>query len=677
MAMRVAIIGGGITGLAAARLLRAQQIAVTLIDRGFPFGGRLRSERVDIPGFGRATFDPGPVILGPARYKGCKDAPVGLPPVPLQPVLFPAAEGVLRTIPVAHFGTGVEPDDSIPEVVTTVAGGAQSLIENLLPRGYDEYLGILTNTEVMSLETAGLGWRIRTRETDGSTCDSDAMGTVFADAILLTQPVPEALGLLDHSGVELSDAIRDDLGPIQYTHGLALMAAFQGPNRMPPDGLVAFSDSPLTWLIDNHCIGASPVGTTLTALADPMWARDHWGEPDDVIAKRLLPLVGSWAEGERLWYGVRRWEYHQPTQRVRMPFTEGLDSPPLVVAGDAFAGYVANPLDAAYTSATHAVSHLCRSLGRIARSRSRSRQALKTPSRITLEVSVSSPDEAADAVAGGADRLFLSAAPEVGGLTPTLDTFLGVRRAANAQAGQGAAEIPITVLLRPRLGGCDYAAGEFDQMRRDARRLLASGANGIAFGVLSNRGGDIRVDAARCQRLVRMAHSRGREAVFHRAFDWISDRRVGLQDLLAIECDRVVTSGGRRLAIDGLSELETMVCYAGWDIEIVAAGGITPETVGCVVSGSRSRHVLAGLRRPGWDQPASAKVVLGRVVGAAGYRVMDLNLVAATEAVLRGIDLAPSRQGKRPHFVTGELAGSDPLSPHSLPVNRIRWENFD
>jgi hypothetical protein len=157
-----------------------------------------------------------------------------------------------------------------------------------------------------------------------------------------------------------------------------------------------------------------------------------------------------------------------------------------VLAGDAFAGYVANPLDAAYTSATHAVARLCRVLGRVARSRSR--PAPRTPSRITLEVSVASPDEAADAVVNGADRLFLAAALEVGGLTPTVDTLRGVRRAADRAAGRENRRVPVTVLLHPRLGGCAYSAGEFDQMRRDARRLLAAGADGIAFGVLTTRG---------------------------------------------------------------------------------------------------------------------------------------------------------------------------------------------
>jgi copper homeostasis protein len=126
--------------------------------------------------------------------------------------------------------------------------------------------------------------------------------------------------------------------------------------------------------------------------------------------------------------------------------------------------------------------------------------------------------------------------------------------------------------------------------------------------------------------------------VFHRAFDLVTDRRVGLQDLIAAGCDRVVTSGGRRLALDGLSELDAAVRYGGWDIEVVAAGGISPGTVGCVVRESGCRHVLVAARRPGCDRPASARVVLGRAGGGIDYQVTDPGLVRATAAALRRVE---------------------------------------
>jgi copper homeostasis protein CutC len=44
--------------------------------------------------------------------------------------------------------------------------------------------------------------------------------------------------------------------------------------------------------------------------------------------------------------------------------------------------------------------------------------------------------------------------------------------------------------------------------------------------------------------------------------------------LIALGFDRVITSGGWKLAIDGVSNLASDVAYAGRDIHVVAAGGI-------------------------------------------------------------------------------------------------------
>ena len=66
--------------------------------------------------------------------------------------------------------------------------------------------------------------------------------------------------------------------------------------------------------------------------------------------------------------------------------------------------------------------------------------------RFTLEIAVSTPEEAVAAVRAGADRLELAAALELGGLTPSLGVFERVRELV---------DVPVWVLLRPRPGGFD------------------------------------------------------------------------------------------------------------------------------------------------------------------------------------------------------------------------------
>lgn len=613
MPMHVAVVGGGLTGLVAARALRARDIAVTLIDRGGLLGGRLRPTTVDIPAAGRATLDPVPLFLGPTGYPTDDPrAPVGLPALALR-----AANGAhgftgpVRRTPVVHLST----EGNQPLVSQfTVPGGARALLDQLVPRWGDDHLKHLPWTEATAIERDGTGWRVRTRESAAAGGDRRATASVLADAVLLTQPVPAALDLLSAGSTPCHEAVTDEARRVRYSRTLVLTAVYRGRSLLPA-GPLAVSDSPVALIFDNGATGASAVGPALTAVASETWAAEHWHESDEELARQLLALVSPWADGELVWHAVRRHEHYRAGERPRMPFAVASDSPSLVLAGDGFAGYVRNPFDAAYTSALHATDHIGRELRRVARATNRA--VPRTPTKPVLEVAVSSECEARAAVENGADRLLVLAAPEVGGLTPTLDTVLSVRRVARRAGKRLGRSIPVTVLLRPRLGECDYTWDEFEQMTRDAKRFLKARADGIAFGALSDRGGETRVDADACRPLVALAHRFGKEAVFHRAFDGLKDRRTGLHDLIALGFDRVVTAGRWTLALDDTAELAADVAYAGWDIEVVVTGGVTAATAGAVVRETHCRHLLGGFREPRASNNRRTPDRLGRSLARA------------------------------------------------------------
>ena len=612
-----------------------------MIAPSFPFGDRFRSERVDLPGGSRMVLNPRPVVLGPARYdRDHPDAPLGFPPFGLRSDEFTPEElRALRSFPILCLTSGPEPAPP-PIWGMTVTGGARELIDRFLPRGCDEHSALLTGAEVVALQADERGWRVRVRECGGPESGDRPVRTERADAVLLTQPVPEVRALLDASDVVAPHTLAEELRSIRYERALTVYVVSPGASNMP-GGVISLSDSPLSMVFENRPSCPLPTGsavTALTAVVNPDWAAAHWDESDEEIARRLLPIVASWAGGELVWHRVRRWPHGRALGRVRMPFAEVTDAPPLVIAGEAFAGYVSNPLDAAYTSATHSVTHLCRALGRVARAAGR--RTPRTPTSTVVEVAVSSAAEATLAIKNGADRLLLLAAPEVGGLTPSLDTFLAVRRAADAGAEPGQ-RIPVTVMLRPRLGDCVYDRDEVAQLERDARRFLLVGADGIAFGALTLRGAETRVDANACRALVELARGRGKEAVFHRAFDAVRDRRTGLQDLIALKFDRVITAGRWKLAADSVSDLAMDVAYAGWDIDVVVAGGIGAEVAGYVVTETGCPGVLLGLHRP-----SSGRIA---IAGSAftGYRHTppDGARVAATVTALRTAERGDSPDG--------------------------------
>ncbi|MCC7293101.1 MAG: copper homeostasis protein CutC [Phycisphaerales bacterium] len=206
-------------------------------------------------------------------------------------------------------------------------------------------------------------------------------------------------------------------------------------------------------------------------------------------------------------------------------------------------------------------------------------------SRVILEIAVDSVVDALAAEACGADRLELCARLDVGGLTPRLETFQAVR--------QGVA-CPVLVMIRCRAGGFVYAEDELEQMAGDAAALRGRGADGFVFGALTTEG---EVDARACRRLV--AASRGRPAVFHRAFDEARDPFAALEALVSLGFSRVLTSGRSACAADAeaLTLLRRLREQAGGRIEILPGGGVRPHHVEAIVAATGCTQVHSSARR--------------------------------------------------------------------------------
>jgi copper homeostasis protein len=219
-----------------------------------------------------------------------------------------------------------------------------------------------------------------------------------------------------------------------------------------------------------------------------------------------------------------------------------------------------------------------------------------TQQRILLETAVASVEDALAAQTGGADRLELSAALALGGVTPSLGTLIEVKKSVR---------LPVMVLIRPRPGGFAYSAAEFAVMQRDADQALAHGADGIVFGVLNGAG---TVDVPRCRQL--QGQAAGRDTVFHRAFDVTADPLLSLDQLIDVGIYRVLTSGQERTAALGAALIARLVVRAARRIEILPAGGINGRNAADLVARTGCDQVHASLRveRTDWSTNAPARV---------------------------------------------------------------------
>jgi copper homeostasis protein len=249
-------------------------------------------------------------------------------------------------------------------------------------------------------------------------------------------------------------------------------------------------------------------------------------------------------------------------------------------------------------------------------------------SRVLLEVIVSSLDDARAAAAGGADRFELCMALAVGGLTPSL----GLLEAIKSQVPS----IPVMFMVRPREAGMAYTEADLSVMERDAALAMERGADGLVFGVLTDRG---TVDAAGCQRLLRIARQRPKtQTVFHRAFDVVADPVAALEQLIDLGFTRVLTSGRARLATEGLDEIRRTREQAAGRIEVLPGGGITVENVARVVEATGVDEVHLSLTRGAPDRSTAANPVVRFAVdqppGESEYRATDRDMVGAVRRVL-------------------------------------------
>lgn len=203
-----------------------------------------------------------------------------------------------------------------------------------------------------------------------------------------------------------------------------------------------------------------------------------------------------------------------------------------------------------------------------------------------LEIAANSVASALAAEQGGADRVELCTALELGGLTPSH---------AQIALARDRLRIPLYVLIRPRAGDFLYDDLEWETMQRDIEACAALGCDGVVLGVLDAEG---NVDTPRCRALIAAAGKLG--VTFHRAFDMSRDPVRALEDIIALGCERVLTSGAQASAVEGAALIRELVVQAGGRLAVMPGAGITAQNIAALAAatGAREFHASAKRRLP-------------------------------------------------------------------------------
>jgi copper homeostasis protein len=214
---------------------------------------------------------------------------------------------------------------------------------------------------------------------------------------------------------------------------------------------------------------------------------------------------------------------------------------------------------------------------------------MSRPNRILIEVAIESPDDAVAAEAGGADRLELCAALDLGGLTPTIASYHEVRETTR---------LPIVVMIRPRGGDFVYSNAEFRVMAREIELFIPYQPDAFVFGLI---GPDGSVDTYRSGELVRRAG--GIPCVYHRAFDRAPDAAEALEAVIPLGFARILTSGGETSALGVAPAIANLVRRARGRIELLPCGQLRAGSAADVVRITGCNQVHGSFAEPVPEEP--------------------------------------------------------------------------
>lgn len=199
-----------------------------------------------------------------------------------------------------------------------------------------------------------------------------------------------------------------------------------------------------------------------------------------------------------------------------------------------------------------------------------------------IEIASSDFLTTAAAVQGGADRIELCANLAEGGTTPSHGHIRHCREAF---------AISICPIIRPRGGDFLYNDAEFDIMKQDIRLCRDLACDGVVIGLLRSDGS---LDKDRVARLVEWAYPM--QVVFHRAFDRCRDPFEAMEQLIEMGVERILTSGQRPTAPEGVELIRQLREKADGRITIMPGSGVGADNVRWLTEQTGCTEFHASLR---------------------------------------------------------------------------------
>ena len=240
-----------------------------------------------------------------------------------------------------------------------------------------------------------------------------------------------------------------------------------------------------------------------------------------------------------------------------------------------------------------------------------------------IEICANSVASCLEAQKGGAYRVELCAGIPEGGTTPSYGEIAVARELLN---------IELNIIIRPRGGDFLYSDVEHKTMLHDIKIAKKLGVDGVVIGCLKADG---TIDMERNRELI--AAAEGMSVTFHRAFDMCKNPLESLEQIIALGCDRLLTSGQQPTAIEGISLLSQLVEKAGDRIIIMPGSGVNEDNIAILADKTKAKEFHFSAR-----EPIDSKMEYRNPDLKMGGAVVEIdefvNNVTAADKVKRTID---------------------------------------
>lgn len=316
---RIAVIGAGISGAAAARTLADHALPVTVFDKSRGVGGRMAGRRLD-----DQRFDHGAVCFE-ARHPDFRRAvsswlEEGIAAIWHGTWMHVTTEGVWAAGPGKRRYTGLP---GMPAI-------ARHLLRNI---------ELHTEQQISRLERAGSGWMLHTEA-------GQAFGPF--DSVILALPAPQAAALLEN----LQPAAAERLRQVPWAVTRTVMAGFHSPLAGQEWSAADVAGPILGRIIRNQTKphrGTSTFAECLVLHATADWSAEHAEADADAVSDSMLEELGR-LMGQPLprpdVQSVHRWKYAEPLQVLTgseaAAVVSGLEADSIGICGD-WVGAEQNP----------------------------------------------------------------------------------------------------------------------------------------------------------------------------------------------------------------------------------------------------------------------------------------------------------------------------------------------